>query len=566
MADDLGDAYARLLESEREARRAAERAAERTQRLYQLAVAIGDAVDRRVVAEAFVAAGREALGAQHGVAFLLDETGTILELCCEHGQPSPRLPAYHRIPVDAPLPVGDVVKTRKPQWFASEAEAHAAYPATRTPEPSPFQAWAVVPLVVGERGIGAATFSFGESRAFPPEDQQFLKAMTRHAALALERCRLFEAERRATAQARLAERRKDEFLAMLGHELRNPLAPLATAVELMRARDPQMFRREREVIERQVAHLSRLLDDLLDISKITRGKVELEREVIPLADVIAKAVEMASPLYEKRQHHLQVDVARTVRVSGDAVRLAQVFQNLLTNAAKYTPPGGHVSIAGALEDGDAVVRVTDDGVGIPPDLLGEVFELFVQGGERSLDRSEGGLGIGLTVVKRLVELHGGEVSARSDGVGRGTEMTVRLPAADSVELQLPASAIAADSFGQQRRILIVDDNVDAAEVLGDYLRERGFVVELAGDGPTALAQIDTFVPHAAVLDIGLPVMDGYELALRLRERWPAAQLRLIAVTGYGQDADRERSRAAGFDEHLVKPVDLAALERALAPD
>jgi len=569
VAEDLGRRAglaienARLFESEREARRAAERAADRTARLYRLAIALGDVIEAREVAEAFVGAGRAALGAQASHAWLLDDSGTTLDLAVQHGElENTGVDGYRRVAVDAALPICDVLRTRAPMMFSSLAQLEARYPEARVAEELPFRSWAVVPLLAGGRGIGAAAFSFLDHRDFPAEDQAFVDAMTRQAALAFERCRLFEAERRATEQAKLAERRKDEFLAMLGHELRNPLAPLATAVELMRARDPTMFRREREVIERQVAHLSRLLDDLLDISRITRGKIELDRQVVDIAGVVAKAVEMASPLYEKRRHHLRVEVPRGLRVDGDPVRLAQVFQNLLTNAAKYTAPEGHVTIAAALADGEVVVRVRDDGVGIAAEVLPAVFELFVQG-DRSLDRSQGGLGIGLTVVKRLVELHGGTVEARSDGPGHGTEMLVRLPAADSAELAAAAAAATRVAPSRHRRVLIVDDNPDAAEVLGEYLRELGYEIELAGDGPTAIARAEQFHPHVAVLDLGLPVMDGYELAQRLRERWSGSELRLIAVTGYGQDSDRARSCAAGFDEHLVKPVDLGELERAL---
>ncbi|MBC8119249.1 MAG: response regulator, partial [Burkholderiaceae bacterium] len=363
--------------------------------------------------------------------------------------------------------------------------------------------------------------------------------------------------------ARTANRAKDEFLAMLGHELRNPLAPIATALQLMKLRGDPTFERERTVIERQVEHLTRLVDDLLDVSRITRGKVELKREGIEIAEIVMRAVEMASPLLEQQAHDLVLHVTRSgLRVDADPARLTQVFTNLLTNACKYTGPGGHISISAMAEGDEVVVRVQDNGIGVPAEVLPHIFGPFVQG-RQPIDREMGGLGLGLTIAKNLVEQHGGSVTANSEGTDRGSEFIVRLPRA----LSGPASATAptqprtmppGDANGLL--ILVVDDNEDGAEMLAAALRLQGCDVRVAHDGPAALRIAASHKFAAALLDIGLPVMDGYELARHLREMEGLSATKLIAVTGYGQDSDRERALAAGFEQHLVKPVDFATLE------
>jgi signal transduction histidine kinase/CheY-like chemotaxis protein len=352
---------------------------------------------------------------------------------------------------------------------------------------------------------------------------------------------------------------KDQFLAMLGHELRNPLAPIVTALQLMRMRD-SASKSELDLIERQVRHLGRLVDDLLDISRITRGKVELRKEPLEIELPISKALEVASVLLEERRHHVQVEVPHTgLRVFGDPVRLAQVFINLLTNAARYTQPGGSISLTAQLEGSDVVVRVRDNGSGIAPDLLPRVFDAFVQG-ERGPARSEGGLGLGLSVVKNLVVLHGGSVSVRSEGLGKGSEFEVRLPMTEAVAQVQPKPLPARATEG--KRILIVDDNQDAATSLGEFLTLSGNTVVVVNDPIAALAAAAELRPELAILDLGLPVMDGFELAERLHKESP--QCRLIALSGYGQEADKVRSKRAGFERHLVKPVDLDELLQALS--
>jgi PAS domain S-box-containing protein len=359
--------------------------------------------------------------------------------------------------------------------------------------------------------------------------------------------------------AESANRAKDEFLAMLGHELRNPLSPIVTALQLMKLQGPEGAERARTVIERQVNHLIRLVDDLLDVSRIARGKVELRTEVVEMAEVVAKAIEMASPLLEQRAHTLAVDVPRHgLRVDGDPVRLSQVVSNLLTNAAKYTPPRGHITVRAEQIDDEVVLRVSDTGIGIAPDVLPHIFDLFVQE-RQAIDRSQGGLGLGLTIVRNLIERHGGSVLARSEGLGHGSELVVRLPRA-AASASGPEATAERDS---PSRILVVDDNEDAAEMLANALTRKGYETRVAYDAPTALRVAAAFTPDIALIDIGLPVMDGYELASHLRKIPGLSGLRLIAVTGYGQESDHRKSLQAGFHQHLVKPVDVAAIEAAV---
>jgi PAS domain S-box-containing protein len=373
------------------------------------------------------------------------------------------------------------------------------------------------------------------------------------------------AERRAQDQLRAAVRRKDEFLALLGHELRNPLAPIMTAIQLMRLRGVRDMEREREIIERQLRHLVRLVDDLLDVSRVTRGKIRIRRDLIEIGDTISRAVEMASPLFEERSHNLSLSVPRRgLALRGDRDRLAQVFANLLTNAAKFTEPGGRVTVAASRSGDDIVVSVRDTGIGISTETLPRIFDLFEQGERQPPGVSGGlGLGLGLALVRSLVRLHGGTVAAHSDGPGRGTEMIVTLPAAVEASASTARLPTPPPEGGPALRVLVVDDNVDAALILGETLRSLGHVVEVAHDGVQALDVAQELKPDVAVLDIDLPVMDGYELAARLRSMLEPAPARLIALTGYGQDSDRARSQEAGFAEHLVKPIDLSALINAI---
>jgi signal transduction histidine kinase/ActR/RegA family two-component response regulator len=378
---------------------------------------------------------------------------------------------------------------------------------------------------------------------------------------AQERELLLASERKAKLDAEAANRAKDEFLAMLGHELRNPLAPISTAIQLMRLRGAPVP--ELATLERQTAHLTRLVDDLLDVSRITRGKIELRRSTLEIGDTVLRAMEMASPLLEPRAHRVNIEGVprRGLSVHGDPERLAQAVFNLLSNAAKYSEARSAITVR-AWRDTDRVrLSVKDEGAGIAPEMIERVFDMFVQQ-DQTIERSQGGLGLGLTIVRSLVEMHGGRVTVRSDGLGRGSEFVIDLPCAPVVlPLALPERPLARPDTGPAQRFLIIDDNVDAAMALGELLRLLGHHVEVAHDGLNALAVARRFRPDIALVDIGLPVMDGYELAGHLREQYP--ELRIIAVTGYGLERDRERSARTGFSDHLVKPIELATLTRLL---
>ncbi|QJW95098.1 hybrid sensor histidine kinase/response regulator [Frigoriglobus tundricola] len=371
---------------------------------------------------------------------------------------------------------------------------------------------------------------------------------------------------------RASDRQKNEFLSMLAHELRNPLAPIRNATEVLKqcGADPGRLRWAHGVIDRQLAHLVRLVDDLLDVSRITLGKIRLSVEPTELEAVLGQAVEAVRPLVDKFGHHLEVALPpHPVHLRGDPTRLVQVFVNLLTNAAKYTEAGGHIRLAAARTDPGAEpggvpavrVRVRDTGIGIAPDLLPSVFDLFTQA-SRSLDRSQGGLGVGLTLVRRLVELHGGTVEAHSDGVGRGSEFTVTLPVPDvqgTDERPSGAERIEPRADPGPLRVVVIDDNVDGAESLADLIGLLGHEVRIAHDGAAGIGLVRDFEPDIVLLDIGLPGMDGYEVARRLR-RDAATRAVLVTLSGYGREEDRTLSREAGCKQHFVKPVDLGTLQ------
>ena len=414
----------------------------------------------------------------------------------------------------------------------------------------------VLPLLARGRTLGALSLAMGASgRRFMPADRALAEDLSGRAAVAIDNARLYR-------DIQEADRRKNEFLAMLAHELRNPLAPIRCAVHILRQCDSDQPETHwaQDVIDRQVQQMARLVDDLLDISRITRGKITLRMEPVDLATVVSRAVETSRPLIDLRQHELMVSLPQEpLRVEADVTRLAQVVANLLNNAAKYTEEKGRIWLTAERQGGDAVLRVRDSGAGIPEDMLSSIFELFTQL-DRSLDRAQGGLGIGLTLVRSLVALHGGRVQAFSAGPNKGSEFVVRLRALaetrpqeqseESGECPVPCAP---------RRVLVVDDNADGADSLALHLRLSGHEVQVAYSGPAALKVAEPFRPDVVLLDIGLPGMDGYEVARRLRQQPGLADVVLVAVTGYGTDEDRSRSQEAGFDAHLVKPVDADAL-------
>ena len=419
----------------------------------------------------------------------------------------------------------------------------------------------IVPLSARGRTLGALALGLGPSgRKLDADALSMATDLAARAAIALDNARLY-------GKIQAEDRRKDEFLAMLAHELRNPLAPISNAVHIlqMSEKDPAKLKWAIEVIGRQLRQLVRLVDDLLDVSRITRGKIELKIESIDATQVVAAAIETSRPFVDALKHSLTVLLPpEPLLVKGDFARVAQILANLINNAAKYTNEGGRIAVTAAREGANVVFRVRDTGIGIPPDLLSSIFEPFTQI-DRTLARSQGGLGIGLTLVRRLVEMQGGRVFASSDGPDQGSEFTVSLPAAG------PAQRAKVDSGESGRTaaaldlcVLVVDDNHDVAESTAVLLRLAGCEVHLAHDGEEALRLVPRVRPDAVLLDIGLPRMNGYEVAERIRSDPENRGILIVAVSGYGQQEHRLRSKQAGFDQHVVKPIDPTALAGLLA--
>jgi len=443
---------------------------------------------------------------------------------------------------DRPFVIGQVMAALTGEQAEWEGELRLARPGGEAPLPVYFKGFAVRD---GDgNNLGLATITRDITQQKRAEDEL----------------------RRVAADLSEADLRKSEFLATLAHELRNPLAPIRTGLDLLRmnAGDAAAARRVHGMMDRQLRHLIHLVDDLLDIARITRGKIELKKEAVPLHTVVGMAVETSAALVEAHGHRLEVDLPPdALELDADVTRMVQVLSNLLNNAAKYTPQGGTIRLAAWREDGQAVISVTDSGIGIAPDAIGSVFEMFTQV-RGSLDRAQGGLGIGLSLVRRLVELHGGRVSAFSGGTGLGSTFTVRLPLRPGSAHAAPDSAgPALGAGGGPLRVLVVDDNHDAAESLAALLELLGHTTRVAHDGPEGLFLAEEFQPDLAFLDIGLPGMNGYDLAGAIRRMGTLQQVVLIALTGWGAHSDQQQSQEAGFDQHLTKPVSLEALEQAL---
>jgi signal transduction histidine kinase len=419
----------------------------------------------------------------------------------------------------------------------------------------------IVPLIRDGRLRGNFNVSDALPRRWSAEDVAIIADVASRTGDAVERAH-------AEAALRVSGRLKDEFLAMLAHELRNPLAPISAAADLLSAphQDETRIRKTSAVIKRQVAHMTGLVDDLLDISRVTRGLITLEHNEIDLRDILSDAVDQVRPLVSMRRHTLHLDLPPdAAMVRGDRKRLVQVLANLLNNAAKYTPAGGNLSLNVTVLDLQVSVTVTDDGIGMEAGLVSRAFDLFTQG-QRNADRSQGGLGIGLALVKTLVELHGGSVRARSDGLNHGSQFTVtlpRVPQAAAARLEAPAAS-ARDAAAASLKVLLVDDNVDAATMLAMLLESAGHEVSVEHSSLAALSRAPSMRPDVCLLDIGLPDLDGYALARRLRAEPAMGATVLVAVTGYGQQSDRDAARGAGFDHHFTKPVDSTALVKLLA--
>ena len=463
----------------------------------------------------------------------------------------------------APRALAIAIETGKPSIHAAQAtgnaqganfDLQALVPGIRT------DAGCIVPLVARGRTLGTmAVLRAKPGWTFQTEDIALIGELAQRAALALDNALLLSEARKAQRQAESANRAKDEFLAMLGHELRNPLAPIVLALQLIARRDPTAFTREREIIGRQVKHLSRMVDDLLDISRIVSGKITLSLEPVDLREVVERAIELTSPALQGRSALPHLDLPESkVLVQGDLLRLVQIVCNLLTNAAKFSPQDAPIHVRVESDAQWAMLRVTDEGIGIPPHLLAQVFERFVQA-EQALERASGGLGLGLAIAKSLTTLHAGTIEAHSEGTGQGSTFTLRLPL--HIESETPAVPDAPE--GQERtpalRLLLVDDNRDAADLLAEWLGMESHQVKVAYSAQEGLAHLKADFFDAAIFDIGLPEISGYELARQVRSQPLTHALPLVALTGYGSESDRQAALAAGFDDHFSKPVEMDRL-------
>ncbi|HTM56835.1 MAG TPA: ATP-binding protein [Candidatus Udaeobacter sp.] len=505
-----------------------------------------------------------------GAVWYVDHQDDVLrctEIWC---QPSTRVPEFEALCLRSTflpgvgLP-GRVWQSARAQWIPDVA-LDGNFPRAAAASSEGLHGGFAFPIVLSGRVLGVVEFFSLQIRSPDADLMQMMTAVGSQFGQFIERKHAELAQARLLESLKEADRRKDEFLAMLAHELRNPLAPIRNAAQVFRAKAPPIpeLLWSTEVIDRQVHQMTRLIDDLLDVSRITRGTIALRRKSVDVASVVNTAVESARALIEKWGHHFTVVIPpEPIHVDADADRLAQVLLNLLNNAAKYTDHGGRISLTVEAPNGQVVIRVRDTGIGIPAEMLSRIFDMFTQV-DHSLERSEGGLGLGLTLVQRLVEMHGGSVVARSEGRGKGSEFMITLPLAREVAAGRPAGAAGdAEPTPPPRRILVVDDNRDAADSLGLLLRIMGNEVQMAHDGLEAVGAAAAFRPDVVLLDIGLPKLNGYEVARRIREQEGGEKRILIAVTGWGQDDDRQRSRDSGFDHHMTKPVELAALTRLL---
>jgi signal transduction histidine kinase len=544
--------------------RLAEESTRRSTTLSDLSHALSGVLDPAHAARALLAHVVPALAAAATVA-LVDERGVVVHVAARSSPLDGEVVDADLAP--ATLPTAHFQMLRRMLELAPEERAREGADSDG--------ALRMLPLVHGERLLGALWID-GEVTPLGDAllDEVAARAAIAFATAALYRSLQVEIAERRQAEARLEEssRRKDEFLAMLSHELRNPLAPIRNAVEVIRLVAPpeQKLRWAADVTDRQVRQLTRLVDELLDVARISQGKIVLQPQCVDLVALVSQCLDTHRAFIASRGQTLTLALpGAPVHLNGDATRLAQVVNNLLTNATKYTPDNGAISVSVDREttaDGDfAVITVSDDGIGIEADLLPHVFELFEQG-KRALDRTQGGLGVGLTLVQRLVRLHGGDVVAESSGTGQGSRFRVRLPCLSALDEAEPVDALPPpiQAAARRRRVLVVEDNPDVAETTTMLLTLAGHEVLCAKDGLQALQFAPEFAPEVVLLDIGLPLMDGYEVARRLRQIPATSGAMLVALTGYGQQADRQRGREAGFDGHLLKPVDPQALGDMIA--
>jgi PAS domain S-box-containing protein len=525
-------------------------------RLFDISVMPGGAEAMPALLQAVVDTAIEITGADLGALQLYDEVNDCLRIAAHRGFGQLFLDSFAVVWRDSPTTCAEAIRRRE-QVIVEDVSTSPIFDFStlailRTADVQSVQST----LMVSREGrlLGVLSTLWKKRWRPDPDRLRTLEILARQAADMLQH--------RQQEDLLEANRRKDEFLAMLGHELRNPLAPILTATELMALHGAGPMEPERKMIEDQVKHLMRLVDDLLDVSRITRGKIELRKEPIALGRIVARAVEMASPLFEERSHRLAIDVAPELIVEADPARMVQVVANLLTNAARYTETGGDVRVKSEATEDTIVLRVTDTGVGISPTMLPYVFEPFVQE-KQALNRPRGGLGLGLAIVRSLVQLHGGSASASSQGPGKGSEFAISLPRSQRT-VEAPATEARSGretaAAGTGIRVLVVDDNENLARALARGLEALGHEARTAHDGPSALRLVQRFTPALCLIDLGLPLMDGYELARRLRELPALSATRIVAISGYGEPVALQRSAAAGFAAHLVKPIELTVLE------
>ena len=514
-----------------------------------------------------LAAVIELLGAEKGYIQLLDDSGSKLVIAAQHGFEEDFLALLSEVSATDDYACARALRSGQ-RVVIEDVETDGAYaPFRANVRAAGFRSMISTPLVTASgTPLGVASTHF---RLVHRPAEQVLNRLDLYLRLAsdfIQRCKTDQALLRSEEALREADRRKDEFLALLAHELRNPLAPIRYSLAANRksGRTPEQQHRAEQVIERQVAHMSRLLDDLLDVSRITRSALQLKKHPTDIAFVIGAAIETARPLLEAKHHTLSLELPKeAVPLEADAVRLAQVFSNLLINAAKYTDPGGRIELRAARSGREVVVTIRDNGIGISADMIPRLFAMFSQA-QPALGRAEGGLGVGLALARGLVALHGGSLEARSDGPGKGSEFIVRLPAeASPAEIPDSEALAHAPAAGPGLKILIVDDNRDAADACAMLLELSGHHVQTAYTGLRGLDLAESFRPHAIMLDIGLPDLNGYELAARIRSASWGRGIILIAVTGWGQEEDRRRAFEAGCDHHLTKPVSVEAVEALL---
>jgi signal transduction histidine kinase/CheY-like chemotaxis protein len=528
---------------------------ERTRLLSKAAALLLHATDPDIALQKLFGKIASHFGLDSYFNYMVDETGNALRLHSYAGVPQETAQTINRLEFGEAIS-GTVALHRQPivATYIQQSEDRK----TQLAKSFGIRVYACIPLQVNEDLLGTLSFASRSRDELEEDELTILRTICHYVAVAYERMRLI-------GRLQDADRRKDEFLATLAHELRNPLAPIRNAVQILQMKglaQPEL-QNSRDIIDRQVRQMTRLVNDLLDVSRISRGKIDLQKQQVLLSPILINAVEASRPLIEATKHELTLNLLpEPVCVEADTARLAQVFSNLLNNAAKFTEQGGHIWLAAQRQGSDVVVTVKDNGTGIPSDKLPALFEMFSQV-EGSMGRSQGGLGIGLHLVKQLVEMHGGSVTARSEGPGKGSEFVVRLPiiidAAGASHPIKEEGAVPKSSL----RILIVDDNRDSADSLAMMLRIMGNDIHTAYDGEEAVAAAGEFRPDVVVLDIGLPKLNGYEACRRIRQQPWSKGVVLIAMTGWGQEEDRRRSQEAGFDKHMVKPVDPQVLMNVL---